>query len=426
MASNASSNITMVSNITANDLSTFDVSSLANLTSANVSDISSLLSTSSPVDNSHVVHVFPETDADAAAGFSPKSIHSDVLFSSPEAKTSDLCHSSPHSLSLPNLNEGKVDDIDPRVLKSLFDYMLDACKKLYVLYSDLDNKVNGNVRSLNEKLSTLNFLHQTSFTESLKECRDSKRELSERLDKVDGSYLELNTKWTEQIELLKSNFNAHDSSSVTSNDSIASDDTNATYGPLQALDSEVSRMNDSFTKLSDEMHQLDCRLVECEQYPRRDNIIISGIPDNVSQNDLKDQVYDIVDAIGLNLPDNSISACHRLPKGRSRWPAKTIVRFVNREDAEFCLSNRNKLKSRGVRNNLNGLNLRIYENLCKSNNDVLHMGKWLQENGYIKSYFLRNGFVKIVVNEGDQPVKVNHPQLLRDRFPIIPENLHML
>ena len=138
---------------------------------------------------------------------------------------------------------------------------------------------------------------------------------------------------------------------------------------------------------------------------------------------MKSKVLDILDAVGLELNTYDISACHRLPKGRSRWPAKTIVRFVNRENVDYCLKNRDRLTWRGTRNKLGGLNLRFYENLCNMNNEVLQMAKWLSDNGHLHRYFIRNGFVKIVVGERDDPEKVKNPQMLRDRFPMMPVDL---
>ncbi len=428
MESTAADNITVVNNNnTVNDATTYTASTPNILISTAEVNEFSFESATTPEENSDIAREqsFPETDADAALGFSPSPKSTNALFSSPGVKTSDIFNVSPHSSSLPVLTEDQSEQLDPRILKTLLDFVLDACKKLHVLYSDLDVKFDKNVRFLNEKLSTLHLLHQTTITESLRECRGERHELSVKVDQLSVSCEELDTKWSEQMELLKSNFPTDDDTS--SNNSISTENNSVDNGALHTLDAEVVRLNESVSKLSGDLLQLDCRVVECEQYPRRNNIVISGIPDNVTHTHLKDKVYDVCEAIGLNLPDNSISACHRLPKGRnSPWPAKTIVRFVNREDADYCFWNRNKLKNRDVRNALNGLNLRIFENLCRSNNEVMQMCKWLYDNEYINGHFLRNGFVKIVIAEGDVPLKVKHPQLLRDRFPMIPHNLHML
>ncbi len=384
---------------------------------------------------------FPETDADAAAFLATptptkRRSFSEELFS-PGVSTSDLCNNiDSSSTSLPILNDISENKIDTVVLKTLLNFVLDACRKLFSLYSSLDDQVQSNARFTSEKVSVLHLLHQNALAESLKECRDYRREqevsISQKFEVFARSNAEVREQWTEQMDLLKQNIHNEvhsdhsedDDSDNASNDSRSS--SHFSNGVVQNLEAEMNGLNETLTKISKDLLDMDTRVIECEQYPRRNNIVISGIPDDVSHRDLKNEVFDILAAIGLNeLTENDISACHRLPKSRrSRWPAKTIIRFVNRDNVDFCLRNRNRLKERAVRNKLDGMNLRFYENLCKSNSLILRMCKWLEENEHIHGHFLRNGYVKIIVTEGDNPVKMTHPQVLRDRFPFIPLNLN--
>ena len=69
------------------------------------------------------------------------------------------------------------------------------------------------------------------------------------------------------------------------------------------------------------------------------------------------------------------------------------------------------------------MNIRIFENLCKANEEALRICKWLQENEVIHDHFIRNGFVKIVKTAGGRPLKVRHPEYLRDKFDNIPDFL---
>ena len=62
------------------------------------------------------------------------------------------------------------------------------------------------------------------------------------------------------------------------------------------------------------------------------------------------------------------------------------------------------------------MNLRFYEHLTNSNETVLKECIKLAKFGIINSYFIRNGFIKIVVNYGDKPLKVHHSGELRDKF----------
>ena len=160
-------------------------------------------------------------------------------------------------------------------------------------------------------------------------------------------------------------------------------------------DNRVSSHSSRLHIIEDKLFDIDCRVIECEQYPRRENIVISGIPNSVRHDELKETIVDICNQIGANITQYDIAACHRLPNGRSRWPANTIVRFYSRDHAELCLTNREWVKSFHFRNTMK-MNLRIFENLSPRNNECLRIAKWLQNENLISSYFLRNGFVKVV------------------------------
>ncbi|MDP7403845.1 MAG: hypothetical protein QF782_00245 [Porticoccaceae bacterium] len=135
----------------------------------------------------------------------------------------------------------------------------------------------------------------------------------------------------------------------------------------------------------------------------------------MAQKDLQAKVLEILAAAGFNLNPDDIQACHRLAKPRnSRFPARVIIRFISRKIVDFCLSNRDRVQ-RDVMDKLN-LNIRVFENLCKANEEALRICKFLKENGTIYDHFIRNGFVKIVKQAGGRPLKVRHPEFLKDKF----------
>ena len=163
----------------------------------------------------------------------------------------------------------------------------------------------------------------------------------------------------------------------------------------------------------------DIRLLECEQYSRRESVIFSGIPDHVHHNQLEPTVINIIDQMGLSIHPKDISAIHRLGKPNGRYPARVIVKFVNRKIANFCFDNKNVLPS--LKDQLK-MNLRIFESLANLNQEALRICTWLKDNNLIDRHYLRNGYSKIVCSEGDNPVKVTHPSYLRAKFDI-PDNI---
>ena len=112
----------------------------------------------------------------------------------------------------------------------------------------------------------------------------------------------------------------------------------------------IKRLQDKNVILRDRCSKLEQKLVEFEystnnlkQYGRRNNIIISGIPDSVDNNQLEDSVKILTD-INVNVESNDIEACHRIGKKDSRiGSTKTIIRFVNRKHTKQALYNKKKL-----------------------------------------------------------------------------------
>ena len=88
--------------------------------------------------------------------------------------------------------------------------------------------------------------------------------------------------------------------SSNSNSSVAS-----TSDPV-----DIDRFHHEIELIKQSMHEFDIRLIECESYPRRESLVISGIPNNIHQNRLEDTVLDILYYMNLTVTSKDISACH--------------------------------------------------------------------------------------------------------------------
>ena len=94
---------------------------------------------------------------------------------------------------------------------------------------------------------------------------------------------------------------------------------------------------DELDLIDDDFYKMECRVIENNQYVRRESLIISGIPDKIDQRHLEETVIRILRSIGVQtISSYEISACHRLhKKGNNRYPAQTIVRFTNRKRVNY-------------------------------------------------------------------------------------------
>ena len=63
------------------------------------------------------------------------------------------------------------------------------------------------------------------------------------------------------------------------------------------------------SKLENKIVSLESSINQVEQYDRRNNIVISGIPDDISDNDLESTVVDIMKDVDVDINSSDIEAC---------------------------------------------------------------------------------------------------------------------
>ena len=84
-------------------------------------------------------------------------------------------------------------------------------------------------------------------------------------------------------------------------------------------------------KLENKVVSLGPSINQVKKYGSRNNIIISGIPDDKSDNDLESTIIDIMKDV-VNIKSSDIEACHKIGKSDRRTASKkTIAHFINRE-----------------------------------------------------------------------------------------------
>ena len=157
--------------------------------------------------------------------------------------------------------------------------------------------------------------------------------------------------------------------------------------------------------LKDKIYILEKDLTQFEQYNRRENLEISGIPESVKQNQLEEYVVDMLHRIGVPFVQHyHISACHRLKhKKFGEKYKRVIICFTNRKIVYDCLKNRHHIKKRFS----NLPNAYIHESLC------------FKEDGQIKKLWNRNGtiFIKKSHDDNEIPTRVYHKDDIQSHFP---------
>ncbi len=184
------------------------------------------------------------------------------------------------------------------------------------------------------------------------------------------------------------------------------------------LKAEIGQLREEVWDSWDSIYYIEKDLSQFQQYNRRENVEIMGIPDSVKDNELEKTVVDILRRINVyNLDHFEIVGCHRLKKHKRDQPANVIIRFVNRRRAYQCIENRRLLKSEIPE----FPNLYIVENLCPKYKSIFDKCQKLRSEGKIKHLWTYNGIVhyKTLNNTNERGKKIYHISELEERFPNI-------
>ena len=206
---------------------------------------------------------------------------------------------------------------------------------------------------------------------------------------------------------------------------------------LNIKDVVIKNLQDENQRLRSKIENLEKKVISLEgngnlleQYGRRNNLEITGIPDEIKDEDLEEKVIEILNKIDVNVSTKDIEACHRIGKSREN-SKKTIIRFVNRKYAKKALLNKKSLKNinRSSIGLSNSGNIFINENLTPMNNKLAFYCRKLKRDGYIEKTFLREGVVCIrgsSIGNG-KTIKVLNFNTLFEYFPnfdFSDDNLH--
>ena len=171
--------------------------------------------------------------------------------------------------------------------------------------------------------------------------------------------------------------------------------------------------------LEDQIKNQQISIEANNQYHRRNNIEIRGIPNDIKDDDLENKVIEILEKIDVNTAVSEIEACHRLPQSKANKSKKTIVRFVNRKKTELSLKSKKKLQNI----NMDTLNLPRDSQLYISENLNRHFQKlaWhcrsLKRNRLIFSFKFQNEAFLIKISKEDKSQKITQDKQLFSLFP---------
>ena len=178
---------------------------------------------------------------------------------------------------------------------------------------------------------------------------------------------------------------------------------------------ENKRLNDAVNQFI----SLESKSNSDEQYDRRNNTEINGIPNSIfSVDNLKSIVINVLSKVtNVHVTADNIEACHGIEKSKGN-SKKTIARFINRKHCICAFVNRKKLKAfNGESIGLPSVKLYFNENSTVYNNTLIFYGCKLRHAGVINRAYTLNRNLHILRTVGERSVKIFHISKLLELYP---------
>ena len=152
-----------------------------------------------------------------------------------------------------------------------------------------------------------------------------------------------------------------------------------------------------------------------DQNHRKNNVELDGIPSNIKDEDLTENVIRIINDITKeNVTEKEIEACHRVYSKKN--PKPTIIR-ASRNLLDKFRRNKKSLKDISARLNFpNGTKIFLNDNLSPSMRSVYFNARMLKKDGFIEDTWFSNAAVRIKLKNGENLV-VTHESELFEAFP---------
>lgn len=191
------------------------------------------------------------------------------------------------------------------------------------------------------------------------------------------------------------------------------DASNVLMEKVRADYAEIKKENDLLKKqnneLMDTVYDLKDRVRNLEQYSRRTNIEISGIPETPKEDAIQ-LLRDVGTAIGQELNEEQVMAAHRIPSySKTRTPS-LVVQFQTRMQRDSWISafkKKQSLKAKDVNPRFKDTKVYINEHLSPDNKYFLSQLKLECKDLNIKYVWCKDGKFYVRKKDGDKCFKIN-------------------
>ncbi|KAI5707741.1 hypothetical protein M8J76_006692 [Diaphorina citri] len=155
----------------------------------------------------------------------------------------------------------------------------------------------------------------------------------------------------------------------------------------KVLEKRVDILEKTTKEMKNENKKLKQKVVELEQYGRRNSIRIYGIPEESKENTVDVVIRNLNSKLGFTLTRKDIDACHRLKQhGNKNKPRSIICKFTSRLVRDDVFYSKKKLK---------GSKISIKEDLTR---ERMQLYKKITEKINYKSVWTARGVIYVMFN----------------------------
>ena len=169
---------------------------------------------------------------------------------------------------------------------------------------------------------------------------------------------------------------------------------------------EIRSCRDEVSMLRRELHRKDeviCDLQNqvdhLEQYSRRENIRINGIPEASDTEDTENVVVKLSEALQVDIFRDNINRCHRVGR-RGDHPRPIICRFNTTKEKDRMMQAKRKLKDINTENLFGAKRIYINEDLTKVRSDIAAKARRLKAEKKIEDTWTSNGVIFVKTANG--------------------------
>ncbi|XP_046684955.1 uncharacterized protein LOC124370706 [Homalodisca vitripennis] len=168
------------------------------------------------------------------------------------------------------------------------------------------------------------------------------------------------------------------------------------------------KLTEANLKLGETVIELKCKVRELEQYSRRTNLEISGIPETRNKDTMR-ILRDIGTAIGVELHDTQVKAAHRVPSYKQGRAPPMVVQFQTKMQRDVWITNYKKkkdLSARRVNNAFPDTRVYINEHVSPDNKIFLAQLKERSKQCNVKYVWFKDGKFYLRRDDGEKCIKI--------------------